>query len=89
MKPIIKIVFTKLRGYGNLNTNLNLGNGVEFHNQYKSLKVIDCTGRKIVDQLYYIMVTSFTLISFLKYLNVNQGRMHILISYVVAKYTGL
>lgn len=31
--------------------NLSLGSGVEFHNQYKSLKVIDCAGCKIVYQL--------------------------------------
>ena len=55
MKPIIKIVFTKLRGYENLNTNLSLGNGVEFHNQYKSLKVIDCAGCKTVYQPCYII----------------------------------
>lgn len=27
---------TKLRGYKNLNMNLSLGNGIEFHNQYTS-----------------------------------------------------
>lgn len=31
--------------------NLSLGSGVEFHNQYKSLKVIDCAGCKTVYQL--------------------------------------